>query len=140
MNHKGKINFGSLFWKLILPIIVLFSLTIIALGFYIPSQINDRAIEAATSASKQTAKQFKVLRKYYVQNILNKVTAGSDMRPAINHKDNPDLDRKSASDVGYCVFGQVVNGMDVVDEIRFVATARGDVPDEIVLIESVEVH
>ncbi|MCK5640225.1 MAG: DUF3365 domain-containing protein, partial [Gammaproteobacteria bacterium] len=29
------------------------------------------------------------LRKYYVQNVLNKVKAGSDMRPAINHKDNP---------------------------------------------------
>jgi len=30
--------------------------------------------------------------------------------------------------------------MDVVDEIRFVPTARGDVPVEVVLIESVEVH
>lgn len=40
----------------------------------------------------------------------------------INHVDNPDLDRKSSSDVGYCVFGQVVNGMDVVDAIATVGT------------------
>jgi len=79
-------NSGSLFWKLVIPVVLLFTITIIALSFYIPDQIKDRAIEGATSASKQTAKQFKVLRKYYVQNILKKVKAGSDMRPAIRHQ------------------------------------------------------
>ncbi len=85
----GSINFGSLFWKLAIPVIVLFAVTIAGLSFYIPNQIEHRAVEGATSTSKQTAKQFKVLRKYYVQNILNKVKAGSNMRPAINHKDDP---------------------------------------------------
>ena len=85
----ATINFSSLFWKLVLPVIILFTAAIIALGFYIPHQIESRAVEGATSASEQTAKQFKVLRKYYVQNILNKVKAGSDMKPAINHKGNP---------------------------------------------------
>ncbi len=85
----GTMNFGSLFWKLAIPVIALFTVTIIALGYYIPEQIQNRAIEGATSASKQTAKQFKVLRKYYVQNVLKKVKAGSDMKPAINHKDDP---------------------------------------------------
>ncbi|VAW76512.1 Methyl-accepting chemotaxis sensor/transducer protein [hydrothermal vent metagenome] len=82
-------NPGSLFWKLAIPVIALFTVTIIALGFYIPDQIELRAVEGATSASRQTAKQFKVLRKYYVQNVLKKVKAGSDMKPAINHKDDP---------------------------------------------------
>ncbi len=85
----AKIDFSSLFWKLVLPVIILFTTAIIALGFYIPHQIENRAVEGATSASEQTAKQFKVLRKYYVQNILNKVKAGSNMKPAINHKDDP---------------------------------------------------
>jgi cyclophilin family peptidyl-prolyl cis-trans isomerase len=36
----------------------------------------------------------------------------------INHRDNLFLDREQASDgFGYCVFGQVVDGMDVVDTI-----------------------
>lgn len=85
----GKINPGSLLWKLVLPIIVLFTTAIIALGFYIPQQIEERAVEGATTASEQTANQYKILRKYYVQNIVNKVKAGSDMKPAINHKDDP---------------------------------------------------
>ena len=86
---SGRINFGSLFWKLAVPVIVLLTITITLLGFYIPEQIQNRAVEGATSASKQTANQFKVLRKYYVQNILKKIKAGSDMRPAIKHKNNP---------------------------------------------------
>ncbi len=45
----------------------------------------------------------------------------------INVKDNPPLDFKSkASDQtwGYCVFGKVIKGMDVVDRIRAVKTSN----------------
>ncbi len=41
---------------------------------------------------------------------------------------------------GYTVFGRVVDGMDVVDDIRFVETDPRDVPIEAVFIESVEIH
>jgi cyclophilin family peptidyl-prolyl cis-trans isomerase len=65
----------------------------------------------------------------------------------INVEANPALDHTGTGDSrswGYAVFGQVVDGMDVVDDIRFVKTGRvgpmGDVPVEPVLIESVEVH
>ena len=41
----------------------------------------------------------------------------------VNVKNNPNLDRAKAADkVGYCVFGRVVDGMDVVDKIRMVKT------------------
>ncbi|NOX76993.1 MAG: methyl-accepting chemotaxis protein [Gammaproteobacteria bacterium] len=81
-------SFGSLFWKFAIPIIVLFGITIAVLDIYIPRQIQERVVEGAASSAKQTATQFQVLRKYYVQNILKKVVAGSDMKPAINHKNN----------------------------------------------------
>ncbi len=62
----------------------------------------------------------------------------------INHGNNAFLNHKSKSPQGwgYAVFGRVVNGMDVVDEIASVATganAKGmsDVPKETVLIESI---
>jgi peptidyl-prolyl cis-trans isomerase B (cyclophilin B) len=41
---------------------------------------------------------------------------------------------------GYAVFGRVVDGMDVVDDLRFVETGPRDVPLEPVFIESVEIH
>jgi peptidyl-prolyl cis-trans isomerase B (cyclophilin B) len=60
----------------------------------------------------------------------------------INVKDNSFLDKKEARDgVGYCVFGRVLEGMDVVDKIVAVPTrnvgGHGDVPVEDVTIKSV---
>jgi len=55
----------------------------------------------------------------------------------INVKDNPGLDRANAEDkVGYTVFGQVLDGMDVADKIRLVETNRSR-PVKDVVIRSV---
>lgn len=63
----------------------------------------------------------------------------------INLKDNHFLDftAKDAMGWGYCVFGQVINGMDVVDKIAEVETTsrygHDDVPVDNVVIENVVV-
>ena len=63
----------------------------------------------------------------------------------INVVDNDFLDFKSPSGQGwgYCVFGEVVEGMDVVDKIRAVRTGNSgfhqDVPVDDVVIEKAEV-
>ena len=62
----------------------------------------------------------------------------------INLKDNDFLDKKNAPDnYGYCVFGEVTNGIDVVEKIGEVQTGRNgmydDVPMETVVIEKVEI-
>ncbi len=65
----------------------------------------------------------------------------------INVQDNPALNftgEQNTNTWGYAVFGQVVKGLDVVDEIRFTPTAgkmpfRKDVPIDTVVIESIEV-
>jgi peptidyl-prolyl cis-trans isomerase B (cyclophilin B) len=59
----------------------------------------------------------------------------------INVKDNPFLDHKNKADAwGYCVFGKVVAGLDVVDKIKAVKTGsngiHNDVPVDDVVIES----
>jgi len=62
----------------------------------------------------------------------------------INVSDNDFLDFKapSGSGWGYCVFGEVVEGMDVVDKIKSVKTGNKgfhqDVPAEDVIIEKAE--
>jgi len=61
----------------------------------------------------------------------------------INVKDNDFLNHtsKDTHGWGYCVFGKVVEGMDVVDKIKAVATTKkaghDDVPVEDVIIEDV---
>src|SRR5262249_13386730 len=60
----------------------------------------------------------------------------------INVKDNDFLDQARAADkVGYCVFGKVIAGIDVVDKIKKVRTKKingfSDVPTTDVVIESI---
>jgi cyclophilin family peptidyl-prolyl cis-trans isomerase len=64
----------------------------------------------------------------------------------INVQDNKNLDytsQGSSAGWGYAVFGKVISGLDVVDEIRFVETKtvppHGDVPVAPVFIQSVEI-
>jgi len=63
----------------------------------------------------------------------------------INVADNSFLDHtaKNSQGWGYAVFGEVVEGMDVVEKIKTVATGNrsghGDVPLEDVIIEKAEV-
>jgi peptidyl-prolyl cis-trans isomerase B (cyclophilin B) len=61
----------------------------------------------------------------------------------INVGDNAFLDHPGQDGWGYCVFGKVVEGMDVVDAIKGVATGRSgmfsDVPVEPVVITKVVV-
>ncbi len=60
----------------------------------------------------------------------------------INLVDNTFLNHQNttASGYGYAVFGQVTEGMDIVDEIAKVATGNNghhqDVPQEPIIIES----
>lgn len=61
----------------------------------------------------------------------------------INLKDNSFLDYPGQDGWGYCVFGKVTKGLDVVDVIAAVPTGRkgphGDVPLEPVVIKSAKV-
>ena len=61
----------------------------------------------------------------------------------INIKNNSFLDYPGQDGWGYCVFGKVVEGTDVVDKIKSVKTTRtgmfADVPVENVVIEKAEV-
>jgi len=56
----------------------------------------------------------------------------------INAKDNPFLDRKGgAGGEGYCVFGKVIDGMDVVEAINTVETDPRDIPVKPIFIKSI---
>ena len=61
----------------------------------------------------------------------------------INVKNNSFLDYPGQDGWGYCVFGKVVEGMDIVDAIEKVKTTRtgmfADVPETDVIIEKAEV-
>lgn len=59
----------------------------------------------------------------------------------INVVDNQRLDHKSEDRYGYAVFGEVIEGMDVVDKIREAKTKTvgdyADVPEKVIVIKSI---
>ena len=62
----------------------------------------------------------------------------------INHKNNSALDYPARDGWGYCVFGKVTGGMDIVDKIAKTSTGsnkffRRDVPKETIQIKKVTV-
>ena len=79
--------------------------------------------------------------KYTVAMARTSVPDSASSQFFINVGDNDFLNHtaKNASGWGYCVFGKVVEGMDVVDKIRAVKTTskagHRDVPIEAVVIE-----
>ncbi len=61
----------------------------------------------------------------------------------VNAKDNDFLNHQGKSNFGYCVFGKVIEGIDILEKIEGVQTGRqggqGDVPLESVVITSAKV-
>jgi peptidyl-prolyl cis-trans isomerase B (cyclophilin B) len=63
----------------------------------------------------------------------------------INVADNTFLNYQNTSNWGYCVFGKVIEGLDVVNSIKSVATGinpktqMGDWPKEDIIIESAKI-
>src|SRR5205823_13046809 len=62
-------------------------------------------------------------KKYTLAMARTNVPDSASSQFFINVADNDFLDRANARDrVGYCVFGRVVDGMDVVDKLKAVST------------------
>jgi len=62
----------------------------------------------------------------------------------VANNDFLDFSSETSQGWGYCVFGEVVEGMDVVNKIKTVSTGRkfghADVPTDAVIIEKAEIH
>ncbi|MFM8573762.1 MAG: peptidylprolyl isomerase [Pirellula sp.] len=83
-------------------------------------------------------------KKYTIAMARTSIPDSATSQFFINVGDNDFLDKANSRDrVGYCVFGKVTSGSEVVEAIRVVPTTtkngHGDVPAEAVLIESVEI-
>ena len=83
-------------------------------------------------------------KKYTIAMARTSIPDSATSQFFINVTDNDFLDKANSRDrVGYCVFGKVTSGTDVVEAIKAVPTTtkngHGDVPVDTVLIESVQI-
>ncbi len=79
----------SLFWKLFLPVTVLFTLVIISVAVVTPELVRKNAEADAQEAAQRTVNQLKALRAYYVKNVIKKVIGRDGIKGSFNHKNDP---------------------------------------------------
>ena len=79
----------SIIWKL-LPILIV-APVICALGFWlvVPTIVSDGARDDAVASAQRTAAQFKLLRKYYTENVVRKVIESDDFQASYDHESDP---------------------------------------------------
>jgi len=73
-------------WRLILPVPILMIVAVIAIAIIVPKIVADNARREAVLAGRQTAEQFKIIRKYYTNNVIKKVVKSGVLKPSFNHK------------------------------------------------------
>jgi methyl-accepting chemotaxis protein len=78
----------SLAWRLILPVPLMLALAILAIWIVVPRVISANATDEAVRASSQIATQFKTIRAYYTENVVNKVVKEGTVKPGVDHKAN----------------------------------------------------
>ena len=79
----------SLFFKLALPIVVLFAIAIGVLIVYTSYRVEQNTVQEAVVLAERTVSQFKTVRKYYTVNVVKKVLGNSNLKASYNHKREP---------------------------------------------------
>jgi peptidyl-prolyl cis-trans isomerase B (cyclophilin B) len=100
-----------------------------------PKVTRDQIVNEADNGLKNVRGAVAMARTNEVDSATSQFFINVEVNGPLNH-----VSKDDSRTWGYAVFGQVVEGMDVVDDIRFVKTGPRDVPLETVLIESVTIH
>jgi len=100
-----------------------------------PRQTREPIINEADNGLKNERGTIAMARTNDVNSATSQFFINVEVNGTLDH-----VDKESSRNWGYAVFGRVIEGMDVVDNIRFVETNARDMPIETVLIESVELH
>lgn len=79
-------QFHSLEWRLIVPILLAVIVAIGSIWIVVPRVVAANSTKEAIRASLQTAAQFKTLRAYYTEQIVNKVMKDGHLKTAADHK------------------------------------------------------
>lgn len=101
----------------------------------VPKPTRDPIVNEANNGLKNTRGTIAMARTNDVNSATSQFFINVEINGSLDHTGEQD-----SRTWGYTVFGRVTDGMDVVDDIRFVETGPQDVPVETVVIESVQVH
>jgi methyl-accepting chemotaxis protein len=78
----------SLAWRLLLPVPLIIVVAVVLIWATVPRIVASMAINDAVLANQQVATEFKIIRAYYSDNIVNKVIKGGVFKATHDHKNN----------------------------------------------------
>jgi methyl-accepting chemotaxis protein len=85
-QSSGRSLRHSLGWRLIVPIPVALAAAIVLVWALVPPAITRSAVDEAVRAGMRTADQFKVVRGYYTENVVNKLKKQGLATATFDHK------------------------------------------------------
>jgi methyl-accepting chemotaxis protein len=85
---EGRERGSSLAWRLILPVPLTILVALISIWLIVPRIVASMAVNDAILANRQVAAEFKTIRAYYSENIVNKVVKGGAFKATHDHKGN----------------------------------------------------
>jgi len=101
----------------------------------VPKPTRDPIVNEADNGLKNERGTVAMARTNDVNSATSQFFINVEINGSLDH-----VSKENSRTWGYTVFGRVVDGMDVVDDIRFVETGPQDVPVEPVIIESVQIR
>src|SRR5262245_4121794 len=79
----------SLKWQMIGPIPLMVIAATAAVWFMVPRKVAESATDQAVLAGRGIATQFKTLREYYTENVVDKILREGTFRASSDHKGDP---------------------------------------------------
>ena len=78
----------SLFWRLFIPVLGVIIVSLAVISWYVPNAIRNNAELEAIENAKRSVNQFKTIRKYYTENVIQKVIGRDGLKASINHEND----------------------------------------------------
>jgi methyl-accepting chemotaxis protein len=85
---SNGLKHGGLAWRLILPVPLTIFVALALIWVIVPRIVTSMAINDAVLANQQVAAEFKTIRAYYSENVVNKVVKGGVFKATHDHKGN----------------------------------------------------
>ena len=76
----------SLTWRLIIPVPIAIVIAVVVIWASVPQIVDSMATTDAVLADQQVAAQFKAIRAYYTENVVNKVVRSGAFQANIDHQ------------------------------------------------------
>jgi methyl-accepting chemotaxis protein len=82
----SKARIRSIAWRMLVPIPLMFVVAIAAIWVVVPRIVMDNAVSEAIQSGQSTVEQFKLIRAYYTENVVNKLVKDGTFKPGTDHK------------------------------------------------------